>query len=234
MAKKPTDLPKARKGVVIVSAKTWNLLREILIAGWPIEGDGIKINQLPFGRSIRVNSIPDSSDSSSSESSSDSSSSDSGSPSVPSSDSGSPPPSSGSDSGSPGSSKDCVVAFRDTFIRWHCVERPEVVFEDVFKVRLRKGKGKLTLPAEMIESCEPGSIEPTAVITDRPAATGVRIEGNTLIVEGIARKLPNWATVTVAGTRKGFAGIRWEQADADAARRNAELWAILNGQTSPL
>ena len=70
MGATPADLPRANAGaVVVVKAKTWNKLREILILGWPIAGNGIAIDQLATGRSIRIKEAGSDSDSSSSDSS---------------------------------------------------------------------------------------------------------------------------------------------------------------------
>lgn len=255
MGATPADLPRANAGaVVVVKAKTWNKLREILILGWPIAGNGIAIDQLATGRSIRIKEAGSDSDSSSSDSSDSSSSdssdsSDSSGSSTPSESSSAPPSetsgdvSSRSDSseGSAGSqspssaSKDCVVPFRDTWIRWHCTERGDVVFEDVFTVPLWRGKGDLVLPPEMIESCEPGTLRAVAVTTASPAACGVRIHGKTLRVDAItlSGEAPTKALVTVEGIRKGFAGRRWEETSEIAAKLNSDIWAVLNG-TSPL
>lgn len=123
------------------------------------------------------------------------------------------------------------MPFRDTWIRWHCTERGDVVFEDVFTVALKEGKGKLPLPAELIESCEPGTLRAVAVTTSTPAACGVRIGGRTLLVDAItlSGEAPTEALVTVEGIRKGFAGRRWEETTETAAKLNSEIWAVLNG-----
>lgn len=248
MGATPADLPKANAGaVVVVKAKTWNKLREILILGWPIAGNGIAIDQLATGRSIRIKETGSDSDSSSSSSSDSSSSdsSDSSGSSTPSESSSAPPSetsgdvSSRSDSseGSSGSqspssaSKDCVVPFRDTWIRWHCTERGDVVFEDVFTVPLVDGRGKIILPPEMIECCEPGTLRAVASATNAAAACGIRIRGKALIVETVtlSGEAPTQALVTVEGIRKGFAGRRWEETSEIAAKLNSDIWAVLNG-----
>ena len=240
----PSDLKKAKSGtVVLLASKTWNLLVDIVTAGWPIAGAGIAIDQLPNGRSIRVKpTLGSDSDDSSSSSSSDSSSSSSDSSSSGSSDSSTSQPSeqsgsassrsdSSSDSRSSGQSKDCVVPFRDGFIRWHCPERPDVVFEDVLNIDLDDaGNGEWTLEPEMIECCEPGSLQVTAICTKSPAACGAEIIGNKVFVRTISLGDPNTAaTVTVEGVRRGFAGVKWEAADEAAAVANATIWELLNG-----
>ena len=227
----PKDLPKAKGNtIVMVSAKTWNQLVDVVTAGWPLAGPGILISQLPDGRSIRTKGEAEGSDSSSSDSSDSESSSSSSS-----SDSESSSPSSGPPSG-PGSSKDCVVRFGEGFIRWHCVERPDVVFEDAVTVELDPdGKGSLVLAAEMVESCEPGSLRVTAAITQQPAALGAWIDGTTLHVEAVAMGgVPETATVTIDGIRRGFAGRRWEPATEAEAIENARVWQLLNGQAVTL
>ena len=251
----PIDLPKAPKGAVavLISHETWNQLRGILIAGWPVSGQGIAIDGQTTGRMIRLlvaptivdaptggtggrpagfgSGSPPSHDSGSPDRSSpDSSSPDSSSPDSSSPDSSSPD-SSSSDSSSSESSK-AIVWANGSWRKLHCVERRTVDFVTVATVLLRRNKGSVTLPPEFMESVEPGSIEIASIVVDRPAlATVAKRPGGkiSVAVVNVGSVPAQKATITVRAQRKGFPNTPgWKTAQKPERVQNGDIWATLS------
>ena len=209
----PADLKKApaTAAAVLVSAKTWNALREVLISGWPLAGPGIAISQLATGRAIRTQvdagasppaggaesplppPLPEGSGSGADNAlSGDASGGDdpSGSGSEPSgslSSSGS----SGSDQSSPSSSSQpsesssskAIVLVGDLWIKWFCSERRTAEFGEVLDV-------PLSLSAD-------GRISGTASIP--PEMLACCEPGSITVASVISRHPAAWAAELIGG-----------------------------------
>jgi len=254
----PADLPKTRAGAdcVLLSARTWNLIRQILAEGWPLAGQGIAINQKATGRSIRLlgeltdHATPPltlpmatlpatSADSGSGASSgagapSGSSGSASGSDSTSSasreSDSSSP-----SESGSSGSgSSKAMVLAAGKWIAWHCNERRTVDFIHVLKVQLKRStrglRGNIQIPLQMIECCTPGTLQILSHACPRPTLFEFDIRGHTLHCQAhpCTTTAPTYVHVKIRGHRKAARhSPGWTPATQAEYQANSAAWRSL-------
>ncbi|MBP7949012.1 MAG: hypothetical protein KA004_05105 [Verrucomicrobiales bacterium] len=134
-----------------------------------------------------------------------------------------------SSSGSGSSSaKSAIVPFRDGFIGWFAVERPEAVFEDTTAIQLdHHGEGIALLPPEFLASVRRETIIMTSVLPDAPAPCSGRVE----------RLGPNFPYLLVRAPSAGKAIVRyegvangspprWKRYTAAQAKSNREFYAM--------
>jgi len=133
------------------------------------------------------------------------------------------------------------------WIGWRCIEADQALFEIVLTVPIswaqRKahqgGRARSALPAELIESCEPGSVRVVSVMGQRGSmlATGCiqdRQNKSTLLViaaAALGASTPGAARVQLAGVRRGH-GDRWPRFTEQQAAAN-ELFYGTATQLSP-
>lgn len=151
----------------------------------------------------------------------------------------------GSGSGSaPGSgSKTAIVRVElrpgsPEWIAWYCIERDEVTFEICRDVPLTCGlRGRLKLPAELVESCEPGSLRvagamavgacgcATASVAAVKRAGKVEWQVEACCIGAKGLKRPHAVRVRIEGVRKGHT-MRWERFTEREADANAAFWGL--------
>ena len=129
--------------------------------------------------------------------------------------------------------KMAIVQIDGRFVGLHCVESPDVRFEDVLTVVLTGGRWSksITLPmdATFRDVCEPDSIVVVSATPSRPVIVGARIVGPRLTVEAVERGLGTLerleVNVRLSGIRKQFAGVRFPVFTEKQARVNNAFYA---------
>lgn len=134
-------------------------------------------------------------------------------------------------------SKSAIVPQGNGYLMWHCVERPDVIFEDVVKVQIRDGIGIFEIRPEFLDCIERGSLRIVSTLANGAAAWveyrhigNGRIEFRALepwlhrFLYGRRGCRVNSVTVRYEGIRKGFANIRYQRASREEFEANEAFY----------
>ncbi|MEM7601606.1 MAG: hypothetical protein AAF357_09345 [Verrucomicrobiota bacterium] len=131
-----------------------------------------------------------------------------------------------------------MVPYREGYLVWHCVERPEVIFEDVFEVPVIRGKGAYVIPPEFTECIETESIRCVSLMSNGgPARITYAIDGTDLqigvreplwrrVLFGMAGIQVRSVTVRIEGVRKDFGGVRYLSATRAEYEANERFYRL--------
>jgi len=140
-----------------------------------------------------------------------------------------------SDDGGSGSSKDSAIVpvnwTKTGFTALYCVEAPDVRFEDTIVVERPKWarNWSVTTCGRFRSVLEDGSMEVVAYTSDKPVPVGFSIDEHgvlTIRTSYFPYNRPNRLVVKLAGIRRGFAGVKFEektQAEFDANEKRLTL-----------
>lgn len=111
-----------------------------------------------------------------------------------------------------------------------CMEAPEVWFFDILRVPVKGRAETVAIDPLFLQVCEPGSLAVVAMAPDRLA----KCAGNIIAKHRRVTRLkvttdkPSTVTVTIAGIRKGFGGIRFPARTVRQMALNNQRWAHLS------
>lgn len=90
-------------------------------------------------------------------------------------------------------------------------EMPEVRFDDVMRVVVRKTEWQVTIDPMFREVCEPHSIDICGCVPHRPVPIGAVVRDGTVViyVDAKPQQLPLMVTLRLTGVRRGFCGQRF-------------------------
>jgi len=117
------------------------------------------------------------------------------------------------------------------WVTWFCAEEPVARFFDTLEVDLVRGKGKLKLEDEMIESVEEGSIKVLSVVSSFIPIMGVgTFDASTgeILVKvwtSLFRRKPKRVTVRIEGLRRGHPE-RFMRRTEKEAKHNDSFWSL--------
>lgn len=119
--------------------------------------------------------------------------------------------------------KEAIVQVEDRFLGLHCIEAPEVWFFDVMQVFLTDFNEQHEIDPDFLAVCEPGSVCVISVATEEPVAVGSKVHGDVLVARTLCGR--SWATVTLAGIRKGAKDRRFPKHTPQQKQNNDYFWA---------
>ena len=141
----------------------------------------------------------------------------------------------GSDDGDSGTSKDSAIVpvnwTKTGFTALYCVEAPDVRFEDTIVVERPKWARNWSVNTcgKFRSVLEDGSMEVVSYTTDKPVPVGFSIDERGVLyvrTSYLPFNRPNRLVVKLAGIRRGFAGVKFEQktqAEFDANEKRLTL-----------
>jgi hypothetical protein len=119
--------------------------------------------------------------------------------------------------------KPAVVQTSKGFRELACIEAPEVLLYDVMCLLHTGRKSTAHIDPLFMEVCEPGSIKVVSVVPDKPVSVGARVVDDVVKAETERDKVTT-LTFMLCGTRKGFAGRRFEKKTEKEYQRNIKFW----------
>lgn len=116
-----------------------------------------------------------------------------------------------------------------------CAESPQVWFYDIMVVDMPSKVTAVPVDTRFVDVCEPGTFVIACVCPEFNLpwrATLVPTSEGPLVLDLWAES-PVRMTVTVAGIRKGFAGVRFPYRTEQRRLANNHRWAFLSGVEIP-
>lgn len=131
----------------------------------------------------------------------------------------------------PVAAKEAIIAseIKGHPIAMHCVETPDVRFEDVMVCQIRQPEQYFPIDPVFLEACEDGSVVPISAVSTEPRNIGLRVVGGNLLVKCHLTEVgwvpaPFTVYVKLSGIRKGFQDVRFPKRTEEQMERNRDFW----------
>lgn len=122
--------------------------------------------------------------------------------------------------------KTAIVEAQERFLGLMAIESPEVLFIDVMQVELKHYETFFDPDPVFADVCEPGSLRLLGIVPEQPVSVGGCVHEGQLKLTALC---PCRVTVTLAGIRKGAAGVRFPEFTAEQKKSNDAFWAQAHG-----